>query len=242
MELEPWENKWLLADTHPSLHCGIAARKAIDFEQDGDLLSIRKKEKSLLSDLTGIRPGSIHFLRQVHGDTILTVPSHKATGSQVSAGEGDALITSRAGEVLVIRTADCVPVVLFDPEVPILAMVHSGWRSTRLNITGKVLDLMENRFGSKPENIHVAILPGIGPFAYEVQKDVAQHFPDHVRPSGERFLLDLPGAIAREASDKGILKHNLYITEHCTLSEKEEFFSHRGGDRGRNLNYAWFEG
>lgn len=238
MELTSRDSIWLLTETHSSLHCCIAGRNAIDFKQDEPL---REREKSLLSGLSGIGPESIHFLRQVHGDTILPVPTNPNTGNRSAAGEGDALITSRPGEVLVIRTADCIPVMIFDPEIPILAMVHSGWRSTRLNITGKVLDLMKNRFGSDPAVLQAAILPGIGPDSYEVREDVAKYFPDHIRPSGDAFLLDLPGAIADQVLEQGIPKNHLFNSGRCTLKENVDFFSHRKGDRGRNLNYAWFD-
>ena len=196
---------------------------------------IRRSEKAVLSGLTGISATRTIMLNQVHGDNIITLDSYPETDLPFYA-DADGMLTSLPGLCLVIRTADCVPVFAVDTAKGVLGAVHSGWRGCRLDITGKLIQKMKTDYGCFPENIEVFILPAIGPASYTVNEDVAQYFPRHTERSNGKILVDLPGSIQASLIDRGVPVQNIALYRHCTMEENENFFSHRMGDAGRNLN------
>lgn len=114
------------------------------------------------------------MLRQIHSDMACG-----AAGETVAAAEptkGDALFTREPGALLVVQTADCVPILLADTKQRAIAAVHSGWRGTVKRIAQKTIGRMQMEFGTRPENLVAAIGPAIGACCYEVGSDVAKEF------------------------------------------------------------------
>jgi len=180
------------------------------------------------------------MLDQVHGSMLIHVVSNPSDDLP-AIGEADGLITPIKGIALVIRTADCVPVFLYDPAGGILGAVHSGWKGTMLNISGKCVRDMVYLYGCKPENIRAFILPSIGPEAYEVNDDVACHFTEFTINKNGKLYVDLWGAIESSLKEKGIIEENIFNPQICNRTNHSEFFSHRYGDKGRNLNFAFMK-
>jgi YfiH family protein len=115
-------------------------------------------------------PAQLATLRQIHSNQVLEADH---TGC---LGEGDALISNRPGVTLAVRTADCLPILLADPRNRAVAAVHAGWRGTVAGIVPKTVQAMVARFGTRPEELVVAIGPGIGPCCFEVGPEVAAQF------------------------------------------------------------------
>jgi polyphenol oxidase len=119
-------------------------------------------------------------LRQIHSDIVQVVDSanesRSGSSSRDPAPQGDALITREPGVLLVVQTADCVPILLADPKRRAIAAIHSGWRGTVRRIAAKALGRMQMEFGTKPEDVVVALGPGIGQSCYEVGTEVAAEF------------------------------------------------------------------
>jgi YfiH family protein len=119
-------------------------------------------------------------LRQIHSDIVNVVDSAKEalgeSDSREAAPQGDALITREPGVLLVVQTADCVPILLADPKRRAIAAIHSGWRGTVRRIAAKALGRMQMDFGTKPEDVVAALGPGIGQSCYEVGTEVAAEF------------------------------------------------------------------
>ena len=86
--------------------------------------------------------------------------------------ETDALVSNRPGLCLCVQTADCVPVLLFDPEAKVIAAVHAGWRGTVGGIVEKAIEKMTNNYGASAEKIIATIGPSISPAIYEVGDEV----------------------------------------------------------------------
>ena len=112
-------------------------------------------------------------LRQIHSDLVHRVD---ANTSVRPAPQGDALITQERGVLLVVQTADCVPVLLVDTNNRGIAAIHSGWRGTLRRITEKTLGRMRMDFGTRPDDVIAAVGPAIGRCCYEVGSDVAKEF------------------------------------------------------------------
>jgi len=120
-----------------------------------------------------LRAESLHLLtlRQVHSDVIHTLraqPEHPL--------RGDAVITSLPGLLLGVQTADCVPILLFDPKRRVIAAIHTGWRGTLKRIAAKTVGRMRMEFGTRPAGVVAALGPCIGRCCYEVGPEVVQAF------------------------------------------------------------------
>lgn len=227
-------------DSYRELCIGTVGRSASTVDYAGGPEAVRGAEKDLLQKITGIARPHILALNQVHGDAILFIDSPRREERLID-GEADGFITTLPGTCIVIRTADCVPVFAYDPENHVLGAAHSGWKGTRLAVAGKLVREMRRLAGSSFDRLLLYILPSIGPESYEVGSDVGDLFPgDTVRKNGS-IRLDLWRAIGRSLAGAGIPEGNIYCAGRCTLGERSEFFSHRGGDRGRNLNFGFMK-
>ena len=111
---------------------------------------------------------------QVHGDRVAVVESAALTREDL---EGfDALITDVPGVAIGARTADCIPVLMYDPVRRAVAAVHSGWKGTVLKIAAKTLAVMASKYGTRAADILAVIGPGIGPESFQVGPEVAEAF------------------------------------------------------------------
>ena len=123
---------------------------------------------------------------QVHGNDVVIVEETKTNDEQFLGFDG--LITNQRGLLLGIHVADCCAVYLVDPVTPAIGLVHSGRKGTELNIVGRALDKMSERFGTQPANVIVQLSPCIRPPDYEV--DFAAEVAAQCRAKGVRSLHD----------------------------------------------------
>lgn len=154
--------------------------------------------------------------KQVHSNHVLVVQSE---GKQ---GEGDALISSQPGIGLAVRTADCLPILIADPKNRAVAAVHAGWRGVVCEIAAKAVEAMTQHFGSKPEDLVVAIGPGIGPCCFEVGPEVAIQFG----LSG-RTKVDLGQTTCRQLRRNGVNAGQIFSSGLCTYCNADLFESYR---------------
>jgi purine-nucleoside/S-methyl-5'-thioadenosine phosphorylase / adenosine deaminase len=121
-------------------------------------------------------------LRQVHSDLIHFVDAPAETQLV-----GDGLITATPGLLLAIQTADCLPVILVDPEKRAVGVFHAGWRGTVKRIVEKGAGEMRRRFGSRPRDLMAAIGPGIHGCCYEVGEEVREKFESQFTCAAKLF-------------------------------------------------------
>ena len=170
---------------------------------------------------------------QVHGSRVAVVgAAHRGT---VQPG-CDGLVTAEAGVPLLLRFADCVPVLVFDDVRGAVGLAHAGWRGVASNIAAETVRVMVQRIGSRPHQICAAIGPAIGPCCYEVDDAVAYAVSDSCPPGasvtrseGTKLFLDLPAAVEAQLSAAGV--QDVEQAHLCTACHVDEFFSHRR-DRG----------
>jgi YfiH family protein len=221
-----------------NLAIGVIAKSAnrVDYALESEV--IRGTEKKLIQRFTGIETKNIVALNQMHQDTIYIIREMPAYDT-LFYGEADGFLTRHSGICLIIRTADCVPVFAYDPFKGILGAVHSGWRGTRLSIARKLVREMKHRWGSAYRDVRLYLLPSIGPESYTVGRDVADLFPNDITEKEGMLYLNLWQHIDRSVREEGIPADNIFCTDICTLKSNDEFFSYRGGDVGRNLNFGY---
>jgi len=164
-------------------------------------------------------------LRQIHSDLVLS-----ATGLANRQCEGDALVTNEIGKRIGVRTADCVPMLVADPETRAVAAIHAGWRGTVSAIARKAVQRMEQALGASPSNLHVAIGPAIRGCCYEVGPEVVRQlaplFPEWTDRESRRKV-DLVEANRRILIAAGVPDRQIHDCGHCTCCEHDRFFSYR---------------
>ncbi len=162
-------------------------------------------------------PARYTNLKQIHSDKVVVADDRKGCLEQ-----GDALITSEPGNLLGVRTADCVPILIADPENRAVAAIHAGWRGTSAGIVSKAVAKLTAEFGSRPAALRAAIGPSIGPCCYEVGLEVASLF----QASGS--TVDLPGENRSQLVSSGLTPEHIDVSELCTLCYGDgEFHSFR---------------
>lgn len=192
----------------------------------------------------GIEPGSVVTANQKHTANVARVGAED--GGQ-SLPNTDVLITGAPGVTLMMRYADCTPLVLFDPVRKALAVVHSGWRGTVQGAAAAAVAALAREYGSEPEEIVAAIGPSVGPCCYEVGPEVeeaaANAFGDTAdilrRNASVRPHFDLWSANRRWLVNAGVRR--IETAEICTVCHHEEFFSYRSG-RGKTGHFAAIAG
>lgn len=208
----------------------------------GDDSRIYFNNRKELAALLGTKVEQLIFPRQTHSNTVCEVPS--VPDVEISAT--DALITSNAGLCLCVQTADCVPILLADPEKRVVAAVHAGWRGTVGKIVVKTVQKMQRDFGCDPAAIRAAIGPSIGPDVYEVGTEVVgaarKAIPGaentlRLNASG-KFHFDLWEANRRLLAQEGVLADRIQVLEACSFSEKDNYYSARrdGVNTGRMVS------
>ncbi len=182
---------------------------------------------------------------QVHGESIHAVSSRDDYGwySFDPALQADALVTDEPDVALTILTADCVPILLYDPVQMAIGAVHAGWQGSELMIAVKTVEKMNRLYGSEPEDIVVGIGPSIGGCCYEVGEDVAKRFFDYgdaVKKANRdgKYLLDLKMVNHNQLAGIGVRESNIETSEYCTVCHNDLFFSYRkeSGTAGRFMS------
>jgi hypothetical protein len=191
----------------------------------------------------GINTFRVVTVDQVHGENIVKVDA--LNYRNVRTVHADAMITDVPGLAIGVETADCVPVLLFDPAKSAVGAVHAGWRSTVKKIVQKAINRMSEEFGSEPSRMIAAIGPAIGPECYEVDdpvmgpvREAFSFWEEVTAPRGnERWSLDLVKANRTELMQIGLLDKNIHSAGMCTSCRKDLFYSYRAeGRTGRMLS------
>jgi len=184
------------------------------------------------------------FARQTHSDNVVVVNSAM---SKNTIDDTDALITSEPGLFICVQTADCVPVLLFDPIKKVVAAVHAGWKGTISKIARKTVEKMAETFGSNPADIVAGIGPSIHIHDYEVGPEVVEaveaNFSNHpglLKPSmkaGHAYF-DLWEANQTVLQEAGIREENIELMGLCSYEHSDLFFSARreGSETGRMVS------
>lgn len=163
----------------------------------------------------------------------------------------DGLITNEPGIILATFYADCVPLYFVDIRNKAIGLSHSGWRGTVEEMGACTINAMKEAYGSRPEDIKVAIGPSICRDCYEVSEDVAIKFKEHFSKDYDKILkcgnvegkyqLDLWEANKIILINAGILPENIEVTDVCTCCNPEYFFSHRASQGKRGNLGAFME-
>ncbi|MCX7965256.1 MAG: peptidoglycan editing factor PgeF [Syntrophorhabdaceae bacterium] len=174
-------------------------------------------------------------LHQEHGDTIHII----RYGERPKKGDG--LILTQKQIACIIKTADCLPVILYDPTESIASIIHAGWRGTAKKITEKAVHIMKD-LECKTSNIEAILGPSVNSCCYNVGKEVysifmENGFSEHIfKKENDALFLSLREANKEILKKEGVFKiHDVQI---CTFCTDGLFYSYRRGDRNkRQINF-----
>jgi YfiH family protein len=168
---------------------------------------------------------------QVHG-AIVAVVGMRDAGRVIDGADG--LVTADRGVVLTVHTADCVPLLLADPDRHVVAAVHAGWRGLAAGIAAEAVTVMADRLGCRPANLRAAIGPCVGPCHYEVDEPVITRLRKWpwweavVTPNARgRWQLDLRETTRRQLTERGVPMIQIETLDWCTFEHPELFYSYR---------------
>jgi len=172
--------------------------------------------------------------RQVHGHSVAVV-GPKDKGRTFPATDG--LVTNTPGLALMLRFADCLPILLYDPKKRVIGLGHAGWRGTAGLLAQRLAETMREEFGCQLGQVRAGLGPAIGPCCYSVGEEVGEAvraaLPDSSGALVERadgIYLDLWEANRWQLRELGIQK--IEVGKICTACNTAEFFSHRAeGER-----------
>lgn len=173
-------------------------------------------------------------LKQIHSTQAVILKSPVKTGP-LPVQEGDALVTNHPNTLLLVRTADCVPVLLVDDRAGVVAAIHAGWRGTVAGIVPDTITTCVTEFQSDPKSLKAAIGPSIGPCCYEVDTPVIDplraRYPDWpgvLQETGPgKARLNLKRLIRHQLLEAGLAPESIDILNLCTHCRADLFFSYR---------------
>jgi YfiH family protein len=167
---------------------------------------------------------------------------------QSAIPDSDALITASPGVYLLMTFADCVPIVLFDPQHQALALIHAGWKGTLRGVADSAIRAMTRHFATEPRQLLATVGPAIGPCCYRIGEEVIRTAEEEGQPTaaiftrrGEHTYLNLWQANRLRLLAAGLAEDNIEIANICTACHTELFFSHRA-EQGQTGRFAVIAG
>lgn len=195
-------------------------------------------------------PCPVVQMHQVHEVMVARVDAPDMTREQLDGY--DALVTNVPGVCIGARSADCIPVLLYDPVRRASAAIHSGWRGTVTRVCRKAITKMKLEYGSEASDMLAIVGPGICADCFQVGEEVALEFRNELfdlekiwtfngpRVNGDVTTghhINLPEACRETLIDCGVLADNIQMSNLCTYERTDILYSARkeGSDCGRNI-------
>ncbi len=199
---------------NPGIEISSGIKAFISLKNAGDMHIENQEVRKKYFAMHEIEYGRVSGLHQVHSKDIKIV-TDKSYGYN---DKGDGLITSNKQAVLAVTVADCIPICLYDKGTGVFGVLHSGWRGT--GIIENAVNLLKEKYNSKPENIFITIGPGIGSCCYEVSKDLYDKFTtvygkNTVSIINDKYFIDLKQVNINLLKQFNI--ENITVIEDCTF-------------------------
>ncbi len=171
--------------------------------------------RSAFAKQLGFDPAKLAIPKEIHSATVLRIEDG------YTAQPGDALITDTRGWLLGVTVADCVPILIADPNNHAIAAIHSGWRGTVQNIAAVAVRSLAAAYGSQPTALQAWIGPSAKPCCYEVKADVANQFdPRYVSTHPTDMLrLDVSRAVYDQLLAAGLTRTHISTDPGCTIHD-----------------------
>ncbi len=219
---------------HPNL-VAFTSDASVDYTLDEAAPFLTEGQRSALSHAVGKSFGSLAWVKQVHGADVIAVDQEFVSDSVLR--EADALVTDKKDVLVAVRTADCLPVFIWDPVNEAMGVVHAGWKSTQKEIVLRTYEVMADKYKSDYKNLSIAFGPSIRSCCYEVSSEFKSHFPGAVTKRDGQFFMDLIKANRDQLISLGIERNQIFDSRVCTVCTPG-YFSYRrdGAKAGRMIS------
>ena len=199
------------------------------------------ENKNKLLAAIGYSPNQLAQIRQVHSAQVYVV--NKSAGINSVLGQGDVMISNTPGLLMIMRFADCVPILFFDPVKNAAGIAHAGWQGTVKEVVIAAVNELKKQFGTDPYDLITGIGPSIGPDHYEIGKDVIEEVKRTFHNDWEQILITGPDSVKLdlwEANKISLRKAgvmHIETAEICTACDVEDWYSHRA-ENGKTGRFA----
>lgn len=217
----------------------------------GDDAEAIRKNRALLcrqlgiSDDRLIMPHQVHLAQSLRIDEAFLVLSEEDRQTRL---EGiDAVMTQLTDVCIGVSTADCIPLLVYDPRQHAVAAIHAGWRGTVQRIAQQTIAAMAAAYGSQAADLRVQIGPGISLDSFEVGDEVYETFLQegfdmnaiskqflstppstlHHPPSTSKWHINLPECNRLQLLSSGVVPQNIKVSPVCTYQQSADYFSAR---------------
>ncbi len=207
----------------------------------GDSRANIRRNRDLLFNAVDRPLDTMFDVWQVHSDTIIC--SDQPRGNEEQPIKADAIFTNNPGVTLLMRFADCVPIMIYDPVRKVVGIIHAGWQGTVSQIAKKAIDRIIEKYGCNPGDIQAVIGPAIGGHHYRIGEDVYGHAAaifgkdegvlDKTKDGHVTFNLPLANeALLTQAGVRSIFQSQI-----CTACDINNWYSHRA-ENGKTGRFA----
>ena len=240
----------LVLSAHPRLRCAFTTRHAghsgqslnLSFDK-GERTTVLAQRQHVLQALD-LEQTTLCTVRQVHGNQVCVIDTamlqHGLTGIMA-----DALVTNLAQVTLGVLVADCLPIVLYALDAPVIALVHAGRMGTYHRVVRHTLETIEHRFATPPAQVYAVLGPAIGACCYTLDRRAVGPFQNQF-PTWEQFFIphgsehwtmDLLTANTLQLRAAGVPAAQIDTASICTACHKHDLYSHRaeGQAAGRGM-------
>jgi YfiH family protein len=240
----------LVLSAHPRLRCAFTTRHAgrsgqslnLSFDK-GERTAVLAHRQHVLQALD-LEQTTLCTVRQVHGNQVCIVDAAMLQRGLMGIA-ADALVTHLAQVALGVLVADCLPIVLYALDTPVIAVVHAGRMGTYQRVVQHTLESIECRFATPPAQVHAVLGPAIGACCYTLDIRAVGPFRDQFPtweqffiPHGpERWTMDLLTANTLQLQAAGVPAEQIDTASICTACHKHDLYSHRaeGQEAGRGM-------
>ena len=210
----------------------------MSYLRDGNLEQFSSIEHGF-GTASSLWPEDIILMSQKHTNHVVIIED----GNEAYIPVADALLTSIPAKRLGVKTADCLPILLYNPRVKVAGAIHAGWRGLANEIIPNTIDKLRTFYGASPESTYFSIGPGICKNCYEVGSEVIDRINSVIEVNGafrqtaqHAGMLDTRAIAERQILSAGVPQSNISHVNFCTRCSPG-FHSHRAGSKERQVSF-----
>jgi hypothetical protein len=196
---------------------------------------LKPEQSEYLRKRVGAAVPKIFNINQQHGVNIVTAKTLDIP--KVQTPKADAVITNVPGIPLTVRTADCLPVFVYDPARKVIALIHAGWKGSQKTIAAHTIKKMNDLFKCQTTDLLVVFGPAIRSCCYQVGEEFRRYFPHSTEVRDKKYYMDLITENKNQLARMNVKESNMFDFKVCTCCDTKYFSYRREGDSaGRMLS------
>lgn len=238
-----------------NLRAGFTEKDMDQLENNNTALHVAKNAKDVLNNRQTLADELTiplaHFVcaNQTHSANVVKVTSalkgRGAFSAEDAIADTDALYTREKNIVLCTFTADCVPIVFYDPTLSLIGVIHSGWQGTVKEIARHTFQTIIKDEGCNPQNLHIHIGAALSQEKFEVDEDVYHKFKTlgyadewmYFNPATKKYHIDNQQVVKKQCELTGIPSENISVDATCTFKSDSGFSYREDRTCGRHLHF-----